>query len=334
MRILYAIQGTGNGHLTRSISVIKELQNKASVDILLSGTHYEIKPPTKILYDLKGLGFIFGQNGSVDFAKTFKQLKLRRFYSEIRNIPINNYSFVVNDFEPVSVRAAKRAGIPTIGLSNQASVFHPKINKPPNLFSLSKLIMKYYARCDYNIGLHFERVDEYIETPIIRNEIRYGIKSDKGTGVVYIPFYSDEIIYSLLKNIPELDWIVFSKHSTYAYRRENVKFEPINAQLFTENLLSCHLVLTAAGFGTTSEALFLEKKMVVVPMQGQYEQTFNAHALKALEVTILNSFFNKKAESLIRKALTSDTTTTINFPDNIKTISDKVFELYNQAISR
>lgn len=334
MRILYAIQGTGNGHLTRSISVIKELQNKVSVDILLSGTHYEIKPPTKIIYDLKGLGFIFGQNGSVDISKTFKQINLRRFYSEIRNVPINNYSFVVNDFEPVSARAARRAGIPTIGLSNQASVFHPKIDKPPSLFSLSKLIMKYYARCDYNVGLHFERVDKYVETPIIRTEIRYGVNSDKGTGIVYIPFYSDEIIYSRLKNIPELDWVVFSKHSLYAYKRGNVKFEPIDGRLFTESLLSCHLVLTAAGFGTTSEALFLGKKMIVVPMRGQYEQTFNAHTLKALGATILDSFFNNEVELLIRKVLCCNSKAAINFPDNVKIISDKVFELYNQATSR
>lgn len=334
MRILYAIQGTGNGHLTRSISVIKELQNNATVDILVSGTHYEIKPPTNITYDFKGLGFVFGQNGGVDIVKTFKQLNLRRFYSEIKNVPINSYDFVVNDFEPVSARAAKRAGIPTIGLSNQASVFHPKINKPPHFLSLSKLIMKYYARNDYNIGLHFEQIDEYIETPIIRNEIRHGIKSDKGVGIVYIPFYSDEIIYSLLNKISELDWVVFSKHSTYAYKRGNVEFEPINSRLFTEKLLSCHLVLTAAGFGTTSEALFLGKKMIVVPMQRQYEQIFNAHSLKALNINILNNFYNNEAESIIRKVLTSNSKVKINFPDNIKIISDKVFELYTQATSR
>ena len=37
MRILYAIQGTGNGHLTRAKEIIPILQQKGTLDILVSG---------------------------------------------------------------------------------------------------------------------------------------------------------------------------------------------------------------------------------------------------------------------------------------------------------
>ncbi len=37
MRILYAIQGTGNGHLTRAKEIIPMLQQKGELDILVSG---------------------------------------------------------------------------------------------------------------------------------------------------------------------------------------------------------------------------------------------------------------------------------------------------------
>ena len=37
MRILYGIQGTGNGHISRALEVLPYLKKKASVDILISG---------------------------------------------------------------------------------------------------------------------------------------------------------------------------------------------------------------------------------------------------------------------------------------------------------
>ena len=40
MKILYAIQGTGNGHLSRARDIIPILQKKGDVDILVSGTQH------------------------------------------------------------------------------------------------------------------------------------------------------------------------------------------------------------------------------------------------------------------------------------------------------
>ena len=37
MKILYAIQGTGNGHLSRAIDVIPALKKIGQVDVLVSG---------------------------------------------------------------------------------------------------------------------------------------------------------------------------------------------------------------------------------------------------------------------------------------------------------
>ena len=37
MKILYAIQGTGNGHLSRAIDVIPDLKKIVKVDVFVSG---------------------------------------------------------------------------------------------------------------------------------------------------------------------------------------------------------------------------------------------------------------------------------------------------------
>jgi hypothetical protein len=55
MKILYAIQGTGNGHITVAREVIPILKRRAEVDILLSGTQVDVGLPFEIKYRLHGL---------------------------------------------------------------------------------------------------------------------------------------------------------------------------------------------------------------------------------------------------------------------------------------
>jgi len=333
MQILYAIQGTGNGHITRSLSIIKELQKKANIDVLLSGIHNEIKLPIDVNYNYRGLGFVFGQNGGINYTQTFKQNKLSTLFSEIKSLPIQRYDLVISDFEPVSIWAAERAGIPSIGISNQASILNPKIAKPRHPLSLTRLFMENYALSDFHIGLHYESADTMIETPIIRDEIRNGSNTNEGFGLVYLPFYSDEIIFQSLSNIAECNWVVFSKHSKQAYKRGNIQFEPIDAKLFTDKLLACNLVISAAGFGTTSEALHLGKKLVVIPMKNQYEQKFNAYTLKRFGVSELKTILAPDAVQIIREALNSKNPIKMDYPDNLKLISEKVMNLYYGPIS-
>ena len=66
MKILYAIQGTGNGHLSRARDIIPLLEKKGELDILISGIQADVELPYPIKYKFKGLSFIFGKKGSVD----------------------------------------------------------------------------------------------------------------------------------------------------------------------------------------------------------------------------------------------------------------------------
>ena len=73
MKILYAIQGTGNGHLSRARDIIPILQQKGELDILVSGTEAEVKLPYPVRYHFKGLSFVFGKReGSTCWLPTRK----------------------------------------------------------------------------------------------------------------------------------------------------------------------------------------------------------------------------------------------------------------------
>ncbi len=59
MRILYAIQGTGNGHISRALDVIPLLKEKAKVDLLTSGIQADLSLPYPVKYRFNGFGLYF-----------------------------------------------------------------------------------------------------------------------------------------------------------------------------------------------------------------------------------------------------------------------------------
>ena len=63
-----------------------------------------------------------------------------------------------------------------------------------------------------------------------------------------------------------------------------LEFKVISNQKFVESLTSCYGVICNAGFETPSEALFLGKRLIVIPLKGQYEQKCNAIALKNMDI--------------------------------------------------
>ena len=70
MKILYAVQGTGNGHITRSAAIIPELMKHAKVDVLISGFAYNLKLPFDVKYKMEGMSFCFGKRGGIDYFQT------------------------------------------------------------------------------------------------------------------------------------------------------------------------------------------------------------------------------------------------------------------------
>jgi uncharacterized protein (TIGR00661 family) len=84
-------------------------------------------------------------------------------------------------------------------------------------------------------------------------------------------------------------------------------------------------VLCNAGFGTASEALFLKKKLMVIPMKKQYEQYCNAEMLKEMGVPVIKKF-NADTLPKIKKWLENDTIVEVDYPDNTEEIVNLIVE--------
>jgi uncharacterized protein (TIGR00661 family) len=325
MKVLYAIQGTGNGHLSRAMEIVPALQKRCDLDILISGIQVDLSFPFPVKYRYNGLSFIFGKNGGVDILKTYIKFKARKLAKEIQNIPIEEYDLVINDFEPVSAWAAHRKSIPCISLSNQCAIFSINAPRPKSGDLFGELILKYYAPTSAEYGFHFECYDKNIFTPIIRKEIRNLTISNDGHYTVYLPSYDDKRLIKHLSKIKGVRWQIFSKHSKKIYTHKNISIQPISNEAFLKSMTSCEGMLTGAGFGTTSEALFLKKKLLVIPMKGQYEQHCNAAALNQLGVPSIKSL-KKKHLHHVEDWVINGKTVEVDYKDNTNEIIDLILK--------
>ena len=96
---------------------------------------------------------------------------------------------------------------------------------------------------------------------------------------------------------------------------------------FIESFMTCEGVLCGAGFETPAEALFLQKKLMVIPMKGQYEQQCNAAALSAMGVTVIKSLKLKHVNK-IEEWTHQKNTIKVNYPDITEQIIGEVFKQY------
>jgi uncharacterized protein (TIGR00661 family) len=325
MKILYGVQGTGNGHITRAMEIIPHLQKQGIVDILVSGCQSDIELPFRVKYKMNGMSFIFGKQGGVDIWKTFQKLNSRQFLKEINQLDVSKYDMIISDFEPITSWAAIRAKKATIGLSNQVATLHPLAPKPKHTDMIGKLVLENYAPTTYHYGLHFKAIDHHIFTPIIRNEIRNAVQKKEEHYTVYLPAYDDDKILKHLLKFKNVPWQVFSKHSKKKYRIKHISVRPIESESFLKSITTCQGVICNAGFGTTSEALFLQKKLMVVPMKTQYEQHCNAAMLKTMGVPILkklNTDYYDKVESFLEEK----NIVKVDYLDNAETIVHRIFD--------
>ncbi len=326
MKVLYAIQGTGNGHLSRARDIIPSLQkNNIELDLLVSGTQADIKLPYPVKYQLSGWSFIFGKKGGVDMWRTYAKTNSARIKKEIKSVPVAAYDLVINDFEPISAWACKAKNLPCIALSHQAAVLSRHAPKPKQKDHLGKLILEKYAPSTTQYGFHFKAYDDRIFTPIIRQDIRSTTRTLGEHYTVYLPSYSDEKLLKMLSQIKDVKWQVFSKHNQKEIFSNNITISPITNEAFVNSMANSKGVLCGAGFETPAEALHMQKKLLVIPMKGQYEQQCNAAALKEMGVPVVKSLKLKHLDK-IKSWIDTNTKLDVHYPDNTDEIIESVLE--------
>lgn len=304
-KILYAFQGTGNGHASRAAELIPLLKKYVDLKVLCSGTNRQLELSFPIDFQLKGISFSYNKTGGLSYWQTLQKAKLLEFQKEVKQLDLRSYDLILNDFEPVSAYAAQKNDLPIIGLSHQAAFLSPLTPRGSKKNPMAEWVFRHYAPVKRAIGFHFQAYDTFIKGPILRS----GIGVSKGNNskiVVYLPAYSGKFLKNYLRQIPEREWLIFSKEHNVEERHGPIQFSPINGEIFLDELRACEGLLCSAGFEAPAEALFLKKKLFVVPIQGQYEQDCNAAALAELGIPHLKKL-NPKGINKLRDWLQQDT---------------------------
>ncbi|RYD95027.1 MAG: glycosyl transferase [Sphingobacteriales bacterium] len=288
MKIFYAVQATGNGHISRAMELLPHLSNYGEVAVFLSGSNSSLDSALPVLLRSKGLSLFYNQSGALDLKQIAKNLSPVAIYKTAKNLPVEKYDLVINDFEAICALSCRIKNKASVHFGHQASFTSGQVPRPENKNKVGEFILKNFARSSLNIGLHFQAYDDFILPPVIKSEIWTAVPEAGDYICVYLPSYSDQETYKYLQQIAGQKFEVFSKEIKVVEQRGNCTFIPVHKERFNQSLIHCAGIITNAGFETPAEAMYLNKKLLVIPIGGQYEQKCNAAAMQHLGPTVVD----------------------------------------------
>jgi hypothetical protein len=323
LKILYAIQATGNGHIARAIELYPYLKKYGHIDFFLSGSNASLLPEIPIKFRSSGLSLFYRNNGKLNYFKILFQSNPIQIIKHANKLPVKEYDLVISDFEFITYLSCKINKKPFIHLGHQASFFSAKTPRPKKGNFLANWILKNYCRSNWNVGFHFKPYESWVLPPIIKKDLwnsKYTINPDSPNHsiepklnqdisfevfdtnsqkknenhdtqqrriTVYLPQYSSEEIRRFFYGIHNVQFQIFHSSVSKNYIEGDIHWKPIDNESFAQSMIQSDGIVCGAGFETPAEALFLEKELLVIPITGQYEQYCNAESLKEMGVTVV-----------------------------------------------
>ena len=314
MKIFYGVQGTGNGHITRARAIAPKLREAgAEVTWLFTGR------PRWDFFEMEVFGDYEWRNGltfqtrhgHVSYWRTALRNNMLQFIQDVVSLDLSGYDRVVTDFEPVTAWAARRQGIPAVGIGHQYA-FGLDIPVAGADFMGTQLL-KYFAPASVDLGIHWHHFDGPILPPMIETG-----SSDQPVNqrkiIVYLPFEDIEAILALLKPFTHHEFHVYhpGAHTWVHNPANHILVKGLSRHAFQVDFADCGGVLCNAGFELPSEALHQGKKLLVKPLHGQMEQCSNALALEKLN---LGEVMNELDAATVAVWLAKSHSPTLRFPD-------------------
>lgn len=307
--ILYAFCGTGQGHMTKALSLKPEMEKRYNVKYLVSS----LNNPLLFDVDFKLIGATFKfKNGALDIRDTFRSLDVESAFAEITKTEIEKYDFIINDHEPITAYASYHSRYDKIcTLSHQASFAHAVTPRPPfNLKKLPERILAEYVLNSYaknsierSFGLHFRQYHKNIFYPLLREEILNMNPKENGECLVYLPKENPQRLLGLFSRFKNQKFIIYDpKTSCDEDEYDNVIFRKTDNVEFLKTLENCSMGIVNSGFELPSEMMYLRKELMTIPQTGQYEQECNAIALKELGIQCNDKLEYDSIDSFLKTA--------------------------------
>lgn len=312
--IIYGVAGEGMGHAIRSSVVIEHLLSQGhNVAVISYGRAYNFlknKFNNIETLEIAGLTISYKNNKVLKMQTLLDNLALSK--SSIDNYKKASSLFkqikpdlVMTDFEPWSNIFARYNKVPVIAIDNIQVVNRCKIDKGIKGFGykLSKSIIKtmtpkcnhYMITTFFDIPIKKDKTNLY--SPILRKQILDAKNrvEDEGHILVYQTSDSAKDLIHCLKNSKERFIVYGGKRDINADEIDgNLIFRPFSEFSFINDLRECKAVISGGSFTVMSECIYLNKPLLSVPVEGQYEQEMNAYYLEKMGYGLSSKHITKE----------------------------------------
>jgi len=318
-RILYAVNGEGMGHAIRSKVIIDYLiKKKHELIIVAGGRAFDfLSRHFKNVYNIDCYNIVYKDNSvqnietTVAFVKKFPKALVRNLKQIMKIVIKFEPEIVITDFEPFSSIISKMLfKIPVVAIDNISIITKGKIHIPiaeiPSYIT-AKFISKPATRIDadrYIIPSFFNAElktpnDTVLVPPVLRPEILKA-KTKRGNHiVVYQTSATNNKLLSSLKKMRE-NFIIYGFDKDK--NNKNLTFRRFSEKKFIADLASCKAVIVNGGFNVISEAIYLQKPILSVPVRKQFEQIMNASYVERLGYGEYHKFINsEKIANFLRR---------------------------------
>jgi len=297
MRVLYGVNGEGMGHATRSHVVIESLLGEHDVRVVASGAAFRyLQDRLPRVDEVLGPSFAM-KDGEIQHWATLRQnvVNMPRELPETLRHWIGvvdewRPDVVITDFEPLSARYARASRAPLVCVDNINMIDrcrHDKeiIGRERDDYLLAKAITRGMVPTagDYVVLTFFRpplaRGRTKLVPPILRPEIIAG-RPERGDHLLVYSSGERELIDALRSSGMPCRIYGMRGGPAEDTRDGNLEYRPRSNEGFMRDLMSARAVITGGGFSLLSEAVYLGKPVLSVPLQGQFEQLMNARYLQ------------------------------------------------------
>lgn len=313
LRLLFAVQGEGRGHLTQALAA-QEIVRTAGHEVagfLVGSSPNRTLPEffrTKAaapIREFTALSFAFDRrNRGISMARTILEnvRQSRRFLKSFRRVRrrIRKWrpDVVVNFYEPLVGLACRwvRPRPPLVAVGHQFLLEHPDFPYPPGkgpdlaaMRTYSRLVAPKPAR---KLALSFRPMEDVPERrvrvvpPLLRPEVfelPLDVREDFLLVYLLKSGYAEEI-RRWHEAHPDVRLHCFTDRPQEVEEvrvDDTLSFHRLNDEKFLDRMSRCRGLVTTAGFESTCEAMWFGKPVMAVPVENHFEQACNARDAEA-----------------------------------------------------
>jgi uncharacterized protein (TIGR00661 family) len=321
MKVMFTVQGEGRGHMTQAIAMQEMLQRHghrvaavlvgsnqnrslpAFFEEAFAGRVQSIASPGFAVANGRGISLVRTAANAFANAPTFSR-SLRTIHETVTAVQPD---LIVNFLEPLLgvYNAVRRHHVPVLAVGHQFMLDHQAFVQDRKR-SLDRLGMSAYVALtgtrSAKLALSFYKAPDlprrrlFVCPPILRRQLfEQRADSFEGHLLVYLlnAGYADDIV-RWHRDHPEMPVHCFyDKPGAPDEERvdSHLTFHKIHGEKFLRLMASARGVACTAGFESVSEAAYLGKQVLMIPVENHFEQFLNARDAEQTGIGMADTTF-------------------------------------------